>query len=76
VNLSTNTVTATIPFVGRPIYIAATQGTPTGKVYVVSADTVAPNKNSVMTVIRTETDTVETTVNLQGTGVSVRVTAP
>lgn len=75
VNLSTNTVTATIPVVGRPIYIAATQGTPTGKVYVVSADTVAPNKNSVMTVIRTDTDSVATTVNLQGIGVSVRVTA-
>jgi YVTN family beta-propeller protein len=76
VNLTTNTVTATIPVVGRPIYIAATQGTPTGKVYVVSADTVAPNKNSVMTVIRTDTDTVTTTINLQGTGVSVRVTQP
>ncbi len=76
VNLTTNTVTAIIPVVGRPIYIAATQGTPTGKVYVVSADTIAPNKNSVMTVIRTDTDTVQTTINLQGTGVSVRVTAP
>lgn len=75
VNLTSNTVTATIPVVGRPIYIAATQGTPTGKVYVVSADTVTPNKNSVMTVIRTDTDTVATTINLQGTGVSVRVTA-
>jgi YVTN family beta-propeller protein len=76
VNLTTNTVTATIPVVGRPIYIAATTGTPTGKVYVVSADTVAPNKNSVMTVIRTDIDIVSTTINLQGTGVSVRVTQP
>jgi YVTN family beta-propeller protein len=76
VNLVTNTVTATIPVVGRPIYIAATTGTPTGKVYVVSADTVAPNKNSVMTVIRTDIDAVSTTINLQGIGVSVRVTAP
>ena len=75
VNLTSMTVTATIPVVGRPIYIAATQGTPTGKVYVVSADTVAPNKNSVMTIIRTDTDTVQGTINLQGTGVSVRVTA-
>ncbi|MDE3105986.1 MAG: YncE family protein [Acidobacteriota bacterium] len=74
VSLLSNTVTATIPVVGRPIYIAATQGTPTGKVYVVSADTVAPNKNSVMTVIRTDTDTVDTTIDLQGTGVSVKVT--
>jgi YVTN family beta-propeller protein len=76
VNLTSNTVTATIPVVGRPIYIAASQGTPTGKVYVVSADTVAPNKNSVMTIIRTDLDQVTTTVNLQGTGVSVRVTVP
>lgn len=76
IDLRSNTVTATIPVVGRPIYIAATTGTPTGKVYVVSADTVAPNKNSVMTVIRTDIDTVTTTINLQGTGVSVRVTAP
>lgn len=75
VNLTTNTVTATIPVVGRPIYIAATVGTPTGKVYVVSADAVSPNKNSVMTIINTDTDTVKTTINLQGTGVSVRVTA-
>jgi YVTN family beta-propeller protein len=76
VNLTSNTVTATIPVVGRPIYIAATTGTPTGKVYVVSADTIAPNKNSVMTVIRTDIDAVTTTINLQGTGVSVRVTQP
>ncbi len=76
VNLITNTVTATIPVVGRPIYIAATTGTPTGKVYVVSADIVAPNENSVMTVIRTDIDAVSTTINLQGIGVSVRVTAP
>jgi YVTN family beta-propeller protein len=76
VDLTTNTVIATIPVVGRPIYIAATTGTPTGKVYVVSADTVAPNKNSVMTVIRTDLNTVSTTINLQGTGVSVRVTQP
>jgi YVTN family beta-propeller protein len=74
VNLTSNTVTATISVVGRPIYIAATQGTPTGKVYVVSADTITPNKNSVMTVIRTDTDQVATTINLQGSGVSVRVT--
>ena len=76
VNLTTNTVTATIPVVGRPIYIAATQGTPTGKVYVISADTVAPNRNSVMTVIRTDLDAVSTTISLQGIGVAVRVTQP
>jgi DNA-binding beta-propeller fold protein YncE len=69
VSLATNTVTATIPIAGRPAYIAATTGTPTGKVYVVCKDS-----NS-MTVIRTDIDAVDTTVPLQGTGVSVRVTA-
>ncbi len=69
VNLSTNTVTATIPISGHPAYIAATTGTPTGKVYVVCKDT-----NS-MTVIRTDIDAVDTTIPLQGSGVSVRVTA-
>jgi len=69
VNLSSNTVTATIPIAGRPAYIAATTGTPTGKVYVVCKD------SKDMTVIETDTDTVDTTIPLQGTGVSVRVTA-
>ncbi len=76
VNLTTNTVTATIPVTGHPIYIASSSGTPTGKVYVVTADTVANTGNSVMTIINTDTDTVRTTINLQGIGVSVRVTAP
>ena len=70
VNMTTNTVTATIPIAGRPAYIAATTGTPTGKVYVVCNDT-----NS-MTVLRTDIDSVLTTIPLQGAGVSVRVTAP
>ena len=82
VNLTTNTVTSTIPLVttpitsttlvrnGHPNYIAVTTGTPTGKVYVTSPE------SEFMTVIRTDTDTVETTIPLQGFGVSVRVTAP
>ncbi len=70
VNLTTETVTATIPIAGRPLYIAATTGTPTGKVYVVCSD------SNVMTVIRTDLDIVTTTIPLQGTGVAVRVTAP
>ena len=71
VNLTTNTVTATIPILGgHPNFIAVTSGTPTGKVYVTS-----PESNN-MTVIRTDTDTVETTIPLQGNGVMVRVTAP
>jgi YVTN family beta-propeller protein len=83
VNLTSNTVTSTIPLVttavvpgvtltnnGHPDYIAVTTGTPTGKVYVTSPE------SNFMTVIETDTDTVDTTVPLQGSGVSVRVTAP
>lgn len=70
VNLTTNTVTATIPVVGHPIYLAATTGTPTGKVFVVS------DNSTKMTVINTDTDTVApNTIELQGLGVSVRVTS-
>jgi DNA-binding beta-propeller fold protein YncE len=82
VNLTTNTVTSTIPLVtaaitpatlvnnGHPNYIAVTNGSPTGKVYVTSPE------SQFMTVISTQTDTVDTTIPLQGFGVSVRVTAP
>jgi len=70
VNLSTDTVTATIPINGHPAWIATTNATPTGKVYVVCKD------SQVMTVIKTDTDTVDTTIPLQGYGVSVRVTQP
>jgi YVTN family beta-propeller protein len=82
INLSTNTVTATIPIPtqpgldptvvknGHPNYIAVTTGTPTGKVYVTSPE------SNFMTVIRTDTDAVDTTIPLQGNGVSVRVTQP
>jgi YVTN family beta-propeller protein len=72
VNLTTNTVTATIPVPAslHPTFIAATSGTPTGKVYVTSPET------NTMTIIRTDTDIVETTVDLQGKGVQVRVSAP
>lgn len=84
VNLTTRTVTATLPSAtdatctnnktlavcGHPGFIAATVGTPTGKVYVVSPD------STNLTVIRTDIDKVSTTVGLQGNGVQVRVTAP
>ncbi|GGA60979.1 hypothetical protein GCM10011507_10630 [Edaphobacter acidisoli] len=81
VNLTSNTVTATIPLPlstdplsaaanGHPSWIAATTGTPTGKIYVVSPE------SNFMTVIRTDTDALLTTVPLQGAGVSVRVTQP
>jgi DNA-binding beta-propeller fold protein YncE len=69
VNLTSDTVTATIPINGHPVYIATSSSTPSGKVYVVCKD------SQVMTVISTDTDTVSTTVPLQGFGVSVRMTA-
>jgi DNA-binding beta-propeller fold protein YncE len=86
VNLTTNTVTATIPATsvasattdtnttptevyGHPATIIATTGTPTGKVYVTSPD------SKFLTVIETDTDTVETHVNLQGLGVRVAITS-
>jgi DNA-binding beta-propeller fold protein YncE len=82
IDLNTNTVTATIPLAlnpnnagaafknGHGNYLAVTSGTPTGKVYVTSPE------SNFMTVIRTDTDALDTTVPLQGLGVSVRVTAP
>ncbi len=82
INLTSNTVTTTIPLVttpitsttlvknGHPNYIAVTTGTPTGKVYVTSPE------SQFMSVIRTDTDAIDTTIPLQGLGVSVRVTAP
>ena len=51
------------------MFLAATTGTPTGKVYVTSTET------SLMTVLRTDTDAVETYVDLQGRGQQVRLTA-
>jgi DNA-binding beta-propeller fold protein YncE len=84
INLTTNTLTQTLyslpdgqcnatktlSLCGHPTYIAATTGTPTGKVYIVSKD------SQFMSVIRTDTDAVDTTIPLQGNGVSVRVTQP
>jgi YVTN family beta-propeller protein len=70
VNLTTNTVTATIPIAGHPKFLATSNASPTGKVYVVCNDSTA------MTVIRTDEDVVSLTIPLQGLGVSVRVTQP
>ena len=49
-------------------YIAATSGTPTGKVYVTAAH------SQKMAIISTNTDTVTTSIPLQGYGISVLVT--
>jgi DNA-binding beta-propeller fold protein YncE len=70
INLLSNTVTATIPINGHPIYIASTNAAPTGKVYVVCKD------SQVMSVIETDTDSMYTTIPLQGYGVSVRTSGP
>jgi Uncharacterized conserved protein len=89
INLTSNTVTATITglpdtgttgatcttaipktLCGHPGWIAATTGSPAGKVYVTSLD------STNLSVIRTDTDSVSTIVPLQGKGVAVRVTAP
>jgi len=87
INLSTNTLIQTLyslpdslcpgnggtqapTLCGHPAYIAATTGSPTGKVYVVSKD------SQFMSVIRTDTDAFDTSIPLQGLGVSVRVTQP
>ena len=69
INLETNTVVAMIPVAGHPTFIASTTGTPTGKVYVTSTET------SLMTVLRTDIDAVQTFVDLQGRGQQVRMTA-
>ena len=72
VNLTSNTVTATIPVPStvHPNFIAAINGTPTGKIYVTSPE------SSNMTIIRTDTDVVETTIPLQGKAIQVRAQRP
>jgi YVTN family beta-propeller protein len=74
ISLTTDTVIATIPIPAtpNPTFLAVTTG-PSGtpdKAYVTS--TTSPT----MTILRADTNTVESTVDLQGTGVQVRVTAP
>jgi YVTN family beta-propeller protein len=72
INLKTNTVTATISVAAttpNPTFLAVTTGTPTGKVYVTSTT------SKLMTVIRTDTNQVDTAISLQGYGIQVRMTA-
>ena len=87
INLQTNQITATICGVsgnnataavngasnvifGHPNSVSATGGSPAGKVYVTSSD------STYLSVIYTDTNTVETHISLQGTGLRVLVTAP
>lgn len=55
---------------GHPNSVSVSLASPTGKVYITSAD------NKFMTVLRTDTDAVTTHISLQGLGVRVLVTAP
>ncbi|MGI4831052.1 MAG: hypothetical protein ACRYFU_23110 [Janthinobacterium lividum] len=80
IDLNTNTVIATIPgslstaadqtIHGHPNFIAATTGTPSGKVYITALD------STDLTILRTDTNVVSTHLSLQGSGVAVRVTNP
>jgi YVTN family beta-propeller protein len=84
INLTSNVVISTLPALpdaqcstptnlsvcGHPVYIAATTGVPTGKVYVVSKD------SNFLSVIHTDTDQLQAVIPIQGHGVSVRVTLP
>ena len=69
VSLSNYTVLATIPVTGHPISMASTFSTPYGQVYVLSSD------QPYMTVIRTDTDQVAASIQLDGTGVDVHTSA-
>ena len=75
VNLSSYTVEKTIPLplnedgsTPHPRFIASSYNYPTGKVYITSAD----SQNLV--ILRTDTDTVDATLQLQGNVIGVRVT--
>jgi YVTN family beta-propeller protein len=70
VSLTSFQLLKTIPVAGHPISIAATTGTPTGKVYVVSPD------SNLLTIIRTDNDSISNSLQLTGAGVQVRVSAP
>jgi hypothetical protein len=87
VNLQTNQVTATICGVsgtnatvaangtsnvifGHPNSVSATGGEPTGKVYITSSD------SQYLSVLYTDTNTVQTHIPLQGNGLRVLVTQP
>ena len=81
INLLTNTVIATIPAAsstnpndalihGHPNFLAVTNGTPTGKVYVTAGD------STDITILRTDIDTVQSHLALQGYGIMVRTSAP
>jgi YVTN family beta-propeller protein len=69
VSLTSYQVLATIPVTGHPISIASTFSTPFGQVYVL------PSDQPYMSVIRTDTDQVTASIQLDGNGVDVHTTA-
>jgi YVTN family beta-propeller protein len=69
VSLTNYQVLATIPVTGHPISMASTFSTPFGQIYVLSSD------QPYMSVIRTDTNQVSASIQLDGTGVDVHTTA-
>jgi YVTN family beta-propeller protein len=67
VDMNTMVATKTIQVGGKLNWIGAVAGSPTGKVLVTASDT------QVVTIIRTDTDVISTTLPLQGFGVSLRI---
>ena len=70
VSLTSFQVLATIPVTGHPISIASTFSTPYGQVYVL------PSDQPYMSVIRTDTDQVSASIQLDGNGVDVHTSCP
>ena len=68
VNLSSYTVEKVIAVSGHPRTIVSAYNYPIGKVYVSSPDT------NNLTILRTDTDTISATLQMQGNVVAVRVT--
>jgi len=68
VNLSSFTVEAVLPVNGHPRSIASTYNAPIGKVYTIAQD------SPYLTVIRTDTDIVSSSILLQGNGVDLHTT--
>lgn len=81
INLLNNTVIATLPAAdstdpndalvhGHPNFLAVSNGSPTGKVYVTAGD------STDLSIIRTDLDTVQSHLALQGYGMMVRTSSP
>ncbi len=68
VNLSSFTVESVLPVNGHPRSIVSTYNAPIGKVYAIAQD------SPYLTVIRTDTDIVTSSILLQGNGVDVHTT--